>query len=533
MSARSEIVVALCGALVLAATAGAQQESKVDLKVSKETTYVQGPVNPDGTVNYVRAYNEVGIRHIKPDKNAAHDLIVAIGPALLPTGATPRMKRDLDLPDGFDKAPGFAPLEKFLDNAAAASRALADATGTPWPALKHPEVARWLEANNGVLDAVAEAVKKGQYFVPLFEGRGGGQSLDTALAPDRMVYQQVGKALTARAMLKLAEGKVDEAWADALAASALGRLISGAALLPWCQTGMQIDSDAADAVRNVLDSGNIPPSKIEQCAKSIADLPEPCDLHKAVDFGGRLTRLSDVMELIRLGPRQFDESQFMASGAAEGEAVTAEEWRWARAMINWNTVTTGLNSLWDGYAAALGRKDPGAQTESFRQMREEFEDMLRRAREEAGAVSPTLAAQNRLCQAAVIGLLQDPSTDMDMLSSRMTGNVSNVLMASDFPPIAGDAKARDRLEAAWNVDLVALALEAYKATKGGYPEKLADLPAERVASHLKDPCGGGKDLRYYKAGGGYVLYSVGRNERDDGGKTDPRQGQDDIVIRRH
>jgi hypothetical protein len=61
-------------------------------------------------------------------------------------------------------------------------------------------------------------------------------------------------------------------------------------------------------------------------------------------------------------------------------------------------------------------------------------------------------------------------------------------------------------------------LVAYRADHGSYPEKLANLVPEYAAELPKDVFDDA-DLRYRREGAGFVLYSIGINQRDDGGKT--------------
>jgi hypothetical protein len=80
---------------------------------------------------------------------------------------------------------------------------------------------------------------------------------------------------------------------------------------------------------------------------------------------------------------------------------------------------------------------------------------------------------------------------------------------------------------------IALALSAYHVREGRYPESpsllvpdyLPEIPADTFT---------GEPLHYRLEGNGYVLYSVGRDMRDDGGKPPPanstRPGSD-LVIR--
>jgi hypothetical protein len=86
----------------------------------------------------------------------------------------------------------------------------------------------------------------------------------------------------------------------------------------------------------------------------------------------------------------------------------------------------------------------------------------------------------------------------------------------------------------FELDKLAFALAAYRADHGSYPAKLADLKPKYVAEVPKDIFSEG-ELLYRPEGTGYLLYSVGVNGKDDGGKTrDDRKADedwDDLVVR--
>ena len=65
---------------------------------------------------------------------------------------------------------------------------------------------------------------------------------------------------------------------------------------------------------------------------------------------------------------------------------------------------------------------------------------------------------------------------------------------------------------------VTLALHAYHESHGAYPDSLTAIAANVPANLLTDPFAAQGNLRYRKDGADYVLYSVGPDGRDDGGK---------------
>ncbi len=78
------------------------------------------------------------------------------------------------------------------------------------------------------------------------------------------------------------------------------------------------------------------------------------------------------------------------------------------------------------------------------------------------------------------------------------------------------------------VEKLAFALAAHRADKGGYPRALAEL-APAYLKEIPNDLFVEKPLKYKLAGKGYLLYSVGRNLKDDGGQSDREKDQDDIA----
>jgi hypothetical protein len=63
---------------------------------------------------------------------------------------------------------------------------------------------------------------------------------------------------------------------------------------------------------------------------------------------------------------------------------------------------------------------------------------------------------------------------------------------------------------------VAIALERYRMAHGKYPESLDALVPQFIDKLPRDVIGGGP-LKYHFTNDGFVLYSIGWNEKDDGG----------------
>ncbi len=74
-----------------------------------------------------------------------------------------------------------------------------------------------------------------------------------------------------------------------------------------------------------------------------------------------------------------------------------------------------------------------------------------------------------------------------------------------------------------------LALKIYKAKNGGYPEELDKLAPDILEEIPADPFTG-ENLIYSKSVDGFILYSLGRNMKDDGGRKKEHKWNGDYDI---
>jgi hypothetical protein len=74
----------------------------------------------------------------------------------------------------------------------------------------------------------------------------------------------------------------------------------------------------------------------------------------------------------------------------------------------------------------------------------------------------------------------------------------------------------------------AAAVKLYHAKRGRYPDTLAVLVPDAIGEVPIDEFAGAP-LRYEKCGGGFVVYSVGQNQVDDGGVPNPDVQSGDII----
>ncbi len=88
--------------------------------------------------------------------------------------------------------------------------------------------------------------------------------------------------------------------------------------------------------------------------------------------------------------------------------------------------------------------------------------------------------------------------------------------------------AEKRRQATWDLLITDLAIRCYEADHGELPSELADLVPEFLAEVPEDPFSG-KPLVYRPDPTGYLLYSVGHDETDDGGVPESLGGGDILL----
>ncbi|MGZ4986858.1 MAG: type IV pilin protein, partial [Limisphaerales bacterium] len=117
------------------------------------------------------------------------------------------------------------------------------------------------------------------------------------------------------------------------------------------------------------------------------------------------------------------------------------------------------------------------------------------------------------------------ATDTDQLIQNMKArgpfdNVvhHHVVATMTLPSFDRIAQKTAVIQAQVNMARVACALERYRLANGLYPDDVAALSPRFIAAIPNDPIKGG-ELKYRRTGDAFLLYSIGWNATDDGGKT--------------
>lgn len=469
------------------------------------------PADPPKEPDYEALLNDKLAAGVTPETNANALLWRAFGPK--PEGGSgmpPAYWERLGVPeppaDGkYLVGQSAFTRDRFQDDPAKATafyEQYDQAVKRPWTAKEFPDVAAWLAANEAPLAVAVEAAGRPGYYNPLVSRRdkdGKPTGMIGALLPSVQKVRELAGGLSARAMLRLGEGKPDAAWADLLAVHRLGRLSARGGTLIEALVGYAVSGIAAGATHTYLEHPGLTADQLRGRLRDLQGLPPVPPVADNIDRGERLFYL-DSVQLLRRG-------RLGANG--DPQAPDPEEAK-RMAALDWDLVTADATKMFDRIVAGLREPTRAGRVKALGG----FEAELKALQGKRPAGDDAL--QRLLRQGG---------------GKAASQQVSNTLLGLLMPAIGKVADAHDRAVQTALTTQVAAALAVYRAEHGTYPSALADL-APGVLKAVPDDLFAGKPLVYQPADGGYLLSSVGVNGKDDGGRgpADAPSG-DDLAVK--
>jgi hypothetical protein len=471
------------------------------LPLGKETTFVTGPLDKHGYIDYEAALNAELGKGIAPEKNASALLVLALGPTPMGEELPPEYYKWLNVSapprDGEYFITFFDFNQSSLRLAPAQRVALTEfrlrAIQRAWVPKDCPPLAEWLAANEKPLALVREAVARPHYFNPLISPRKDGAPgfLISAGSFSLETYRDLGTALALRATLRLGEKKYDEAWQDIIACHRLGRLLTRGAHFIESFVGTAICQTAGSATLAYLDRADLSSKRTLERLKELHALPPMMSLAENTWLWKRLVGLDLLQGL------QRNRATALTFVFNDGNNPSREDVK-ALDKLDWGAVMQRTNKSFGRQVAALRLEDRSAREKELSQIENEF----RMARQELGTRDEFLK------------LLA--TKDGPPLAAK---KLSNFLAWHAFPAVRRVRESHDRaVQGARNLS-VAFALAAFDKDNDGYPTQLANLAPKYLATVPNDLFSG-KSLSYKPTEKGYLFYSVGVNGLDEGGRSD-------------
>jgi hypothetical protein len=499
----------LLGGCVGAVKGGSEKEAArrpwPRITISKKTTFITEPLRQDGHVDYVAALNQLASKDVTPENNAAVLFCQAFGPEGLDSRVRERFFKMLGTSPLPERGEYFvSPLDHFdrklqsggqgansADQQSPielAQRQIGEGIQRPWSEADFPILAGWLKENDKPVELILAGTRRPRHYVPrLCEP-------DTSSLPGALrTGISAARALCARAMFRLNAGRLKESHQDLLACHRLARLVAQGPTVFDARCGFEIEFMACRADAALAHYGNVTVGQAKEFAEEVRRLPPIAKLADKINFGARFVLLDEICTFARIGA---------GNGLSDRLTTLA-----GQVFIDWNEPLRMANVWFDRFGPVLSTPGCRERNGAFDELSKEFRNTERQA----------VPGESR--------------------STAVGRRIGETMLGWSFVSLSVAAQAEDRATVQRRMTEVAFALAAYRAEHGGYPTDLAKLVPKCLKRIPEDPFSG-KPLRYGREGTGYVLYSVGPNGQDDGGRESPANDLDtggelpgdDIVI---
>jgi hypothetical protein len=338
--------------------------------------------------------------------------------------------------------------------------------------LHDPELRRFLKRQSSALALLREAAAKpGCNF-----DRDYGRPTIAMPLPELGPLRDAARLLALDALCKATDKDHREALQDVNAMFRMAGHIGSDPIMVCELVAISVDGLACDTLRHVLASGRIPPGDL-----SVIQFPD------GVSYRTLLRRAVRMDEAFRL---------MTFSQVGEGQI--------------------GIREL-----TALDGNQPPREPPMFAALYRVF------------LLGDDLAAEARHTAefAKIVGLPYPQAKDrMQQFQRDLAAHPGGILTGLLFPALVLVVEPTTRAEAKRDVARLGLALYAYRASKGRFPDKLDDLAPDFISAVPRDPFDG-QAMKLKRSGEGLTVYSIGPDMIDNGGAPfDPKTKTGDITF---
>ncbi len=479
-----------------------------DIPIGYATTRLTGPLRSDGLVNYAAALDSKYSRGVTAENNAVPLLIQATGvPATYHAALSKAYQKQLfsrlhiimPVPQsGFHSYYQWVSLK--LGNNLSNTQWNMEITHVdpafrlhPWTEKEFPLAAKWIHANARAFRILHEAVKRPRYYLPLVHFH-----YINAETPFLANFRAAASALAARAMFRLGHGNIRGATADIDDALRLATLMSQSPSLMARLSAESVDILVLQAEGTAVGTGLLTRGELEDLSRHTVPHSAILPLTAQLNFQ-RYDGLAFLERASRYGIRTLiaDFNVKSPNGPPLPPPLSAKILD-AMIPINFAATMRRKNQFYDHSLMAMNHK-------SYLQRK---------------------IALHHLYQYVIRSTSGHPLRQwINPVDAQLP--ILARSMPSFFNTFPEELLMRRR------ITLLAVALAIYKLAHGQYPQRLSALAPHYIKTIPVDGFTG-NPLKYHllNHGQSFLLYSVGPNGVDNGGKGfGTGIGNDDIAVR--
>jgi len=323
----------------------------------------------------------------------------------------------------------------------------------------------------------------------------GPVPLLAVLLPGATKLRMVGRMLCSRAMLRLGEGDPEGAWADLVACRRLGRLASGGPTLVETLVGYSIENMSSRAMLVLLEDTRPSSATIQQHRSDLRKLPP---IRSIIDIVNVTERCNYIDAMLVIAFDRSDATELLGVQSEVGKAAHMFRRVPIRAL-DWDEALKTGNAYYDRMVSAMRLPTHALRCAAIEKL---DSDLKERA-----------TLRNF-----------DPRGKRDIETAQAFASVMAALI---LPSAAKTREAEDSSrQIASNID-VTLVLREFCNDQHRYPDQLKELIPQYLTEIPVDQFSGSPPI-YRRTEAGYLLYSVGPNMIDEGGRKD--RTADDIAV---
>ncbi len=472
--------------------------------ISYQTTRITSPLDDKGNVDYLEYINQQAAEGVTPQNNFEYVVRKVTGVEIINENIRAEYLKRIGLKeedifkkeDRYQNLIGFLKMklgenpEKYPDKVSIMDRIdeFYKVLESPWEEKEAPLVADWLKKYSKHLDLIAEATKRPHDYIPYYIASielvdtdiNVSSLINVSLAPVQE-RRNFSREFRARALNRLFKGDLKGAQDDTLTLHRMAKLTNDhSAFVIEMLIGIAIDANACFADLVMLEHENITKKEVMAYLNQLNKFKRQSNITHYLDEENRFLFLDSIIQLSKM--------------TNPSDSIFSDEFmsKYFQSTFDLNSMLKWGNQQFDSLVAIAELKDP---VEILKRFEEESEQADKRAR-------------NFLSWST----LWNAGTMKKFISDRIRDQYYVLLM----PSLDNLVKTKYSSDFKFNSTKVAYALKAYQLDHKNYPENLAQLVPEYLPEIPPDPFSGQEPI-YKTTEKGFLIYSVGPNQKDEKG----------------